>query len=184
MDVTQESTLKTQVEQVSEDLSEKDGVVLRPDGLKYLSPVRAAAFLGLVRAGTVLADQLSRELETEHGLSLRDFEVLLFLAVFAPEGSLRMTQLTEHAPLSQSRVSRLVDQLETRGLVERSPDEQDRRGVAVSITPKGLEGFKAAQETHLAGLERLLFSHLGDSEIRQLAKITKKIVDACQTDHG
>lgn len=177
----QQSTLKAQVEQVSKDLPEEDGIVHRPDGLKYLSPVRAAAFIGLVRAGTALADELSRELETEHGLTLRDFEVLLFLAVFAPDRSLRMSQLTEQAPLSQSRISRLVDQLETRGLVERSPDQQDRRGVTVSITSKGIDKFKAAQETHLAGLERVLFSHLSEGEIRQLAKITQRIVDACQT---
>lgn len=180
--MTQESSLKTQVEQVSQDLAEKDGVVLRQDGLTHLSPLRAAAFLGLVRAGTSLAGELNRELEAEHGLSLRGFEVLLFLAVFAPDGSLGMSQLTEQAPLSQSRISRLVDQLETRGLVERSPDTQDRRGVTVTITPEGIEKFKAAQETHLAGLERFLFSHLSGTEIRQLAKITQKIVDACRSD--
>ena len=180
--MTQESTLKSQVEQASKDLPGESGVVFRPDGLKHLSPVRAAAFLGLVRAGTALADALNRELETEHGLGLREFEVLLFLAVFASEGTLRMSQLTEQAPLSQSRISRLVGELETRGLVERSPDEQDRRGVTVSITSKGVEKFKAAQETHLAGLERLLFSHLSDGEVRELAKITQKIVDACHSE--
>jgi DNA-binding MarR family transcriptional regulator len=172
------------VEQASKGLPEKDGVVLRPDGLKYLTPVRAGAFLGLVRAGSVLADQLSGELEAEHRLTLREFEVLLFLAVFASEGTLRMSQLAEQAPLSQSRMSRLVDQLETCGLVERAPDNQDRRGVTVAITPKGIEKFTAAQETHLAGLERLLFSHLTDREIQQLAKITEKIVDACRTGDG
>lgn len=170
--------------ETSRDLPGEEGVVIRPDGLKHLSPVRAAAFLGLVRAGTALGDQLDRELEAEHGLSLRAFEVLLFLAVFAPEGSLRMSQLTEQAPLSQSRVSRLVDHLEARGLVERATDEQDRRGVMVSITADGLEEFKAAQETHLAGLERLLFAHLDDREIHQLARITQKIVDACRPQQG
>jgi DNA-binding MarR family transcriptional regulator len=152
----------------------------RPDGLKYLSPVRAKAFLGLVRAGDSLARELNAELELDHGISLRAFEVLLFLAVFAPEGHLRMAELTERAPLSQSRVSRLVAELETRGLLERSSAEVDGRGVKVSITPKGIEKFKAAQETHLAGLRRLLFSHLSRAEIDQLASITEKIIDACE----
>jgi DNA-binding MarR family transcriptional regulator len=91
-----------------------------------------------------------------------------------------MAELTERAPLSQSRVSRLVAELETRGLLERSSAEVDGRGVKVSITPKGIEKFKAAQETHLAGLRRLLFSHLSRAEIDQLASITEKIIDACE----
>lgn len=171
-----DQTLRSQLKQDSGDLAEKDGVIHRPDGLKYLSPVRAGAFLGLLRASSMLDDELNAELESRHQISLRGFEVLLFLSVFAPDGSLRMSQLAEHAPLSQSRVSRLVDQLESRGLVERSVAAADRRGVTVSITPEGLEKFKEAQETHLEGLQRRLFSHLNETEIRQLAKITEKIL--------
>lgn len=155
-------------------------MVYRPDGLKHLSEVRARAFLGLVRAGEALDRELNAELETEHGISLRAFEVLLFLAVFAPEGHLRMAELTEQAPLSQSRVSRLVADLESRRLVERAAAEEDGRGVKVSITPRGIEKFKAAQETHLAGLERRLFAPLSEGEVAQLAGITGKIVQACE----
>ncbi|MBA2336660.1 MAG: winged helix-turn-helix transcriptional regulator [Acidimicrobiia bacterium] len=128
------------------------GIVTRADGLRHLSREWAAAFLGLVRAGEVLERQLNAELEAAHGIGLRGFEVLLFLAVFAPDGRLRMTELTEQAPLSQSRVSRLVAQLETVGLVARSAAEADGRGVEVSITAKGLATFKSAQDSHLAGL--------------------------------
>jgi len=157
-------------------IAESEGVVQRPDGLKYLSPVRASAFLGLVRAGENLARELSNELETEHGIGLRGFEVLLFLAVFSPEGRLRISELTERTPLSQSRVSRLVADLEVRGLVQRSVAGADGRGVEVSITEKGLEKFRVAQDTHLAGLDRRLFSRLNQTEIRQLAAITGKIL--------
>lgn len=157
---------------------ETEGVVCRPDGLKYLAPQRAAAFLGLLRAGEVLSDQINGELEAEHGISLRGFEVLLFLAVFSASGKMRMAELTEQAPLSQSRVSRLVADLAGRGLVQRSPAAEDGRGVTVSITPAGLKKFKAVQETHLASLERRLFSQLSPTEIRQLAAITAKILKA------
>ena len=156
--------------------TEQAGVIERSDGLRYLAPERAHAFLGLVRAGDKMVRELSGELEREHGISLRAFEVLLFLAVFSEEGRLRMSELTERAPLSQSRVSRLVADLETRGLVERSAVDADGRSVEVSITPLGLDKFKAAQRTHLAGLDERLFSLLNKSEIRQLAVITRKIL--------
>src|SRR3982074_1887883 len=95
----------------------RDGVGTRPAGIQYLTPGRASAFLGLVRAGDTLARELDAELERDHGIGLRSYEVLLFLAVFSPNGRLRMLDLIERTPLSQSRVSRLVAELEARGLV-------------------------------------------------------------------
>src|SRR5262245_8002303 len=85
----------------------RKGVVIRPDGLKVMTAERAAAFLGLLRAAETLARELDAELQRDHGIGLREFEVLLFLAVFAPNGRLRMVDLNEWSPLSQSRVSRL-----------------------------------------------------------------------------
>ena len=148
----------------------------RPDGLKHASPQRASAFLGLVRAGETLARGLDAELERDHGISLRAHEVLVVLALFAPGGRLRMAELNERTPLSQSRVSRLVAELEARGLVQRSPADGDGRGVQVSITARGIEKFRAAQDTHIAGLERLLFARLTERETRQLAALTGKIL--------
>jgi len=173
-----ESSFRSRVESRAPEGSIVDGVVEGPDGLRYLSPLRAGAFLGLLRAGADLDERLNAKLESQHGVNLRAFEILLFLAVFAPEGTLRMSQLTEHAPLSQSRVSRLVSELEAKGLVRRTPAETDGRGVSVSITDRGLETFKTAQETHLRDLEQWLFSRLTETEIRQLAKITEKIIGA------
>lgn len=145
-------------------------------GPGHLPPVRAKAFLGLVRAGEQLARELDAELLAAHGLSLRGFEVLLFLAVFSPDGHRRMTELAEQAPLSQSRVSRLVAELETRGLVQRSAVADDARGVQVAITDRGRQLFAAAQRTHLDGLDRRLFSRLTDAETAQLARLTAKIL--------
>lgn len=156
----------------------RDGIVIRPDGLKYMTPVRAAAFLGLIRAGQTLARELDADLEREHGIGLRAFEVLLFLAVFSPDGRLRMVDLTDRAPLSQSRVSRLVAELEARGLVARAPSGDDRRGVDVAITRKGIQKFKEAQDDHIAALERRLFAHLRADEVDQLATLTARILGA------
>ena len=162
----------------------RDGIVIRPNGLKYVTPGRAAAFLGLIRAGQTLARELDADLEREHAIGLREFEVLLFLAVFSPDGRLRMVDLTERAPLSQSRVSRLVAELEARGLVARAPSGDDRRGVDVAITRKGIQKFKEAQEDHIAALERRLFAHLSTDEVDQLATLTARILDAQGTKSG
>ena len=156
----------------------RDGIVIRPDGLKYMTPGRASAFLGLLQAAEALARGLDAELVRDHGIGLKAFEVLLFLAVFSPNGRLRMLDLIERTPLSQSRVSRLVAELEARGLVARGPSGDDRRGVEVAITPKGIQKFKEAQDDHIAALERRLFAHLSADEVRQLATLTTRILDA------
>lgn len=152
----------------------------RPDGVKYPSTTYARAFLGLVRAGEALDRGLDADLRAPHGLSLRGFEALLHLAAFSPEGSLRMSQLAAQAPLSQSRVSRLIGELETRGFVTRSAVEGDNRGVLVSITDRGLDQLRTAQNTHFTGLHRRLFAHLSWADITTLANLTTTILDAIE----
>ncbi len=147
------------------------------NGVRYPSPKYARAFLGLVRAGESLQRGLDAELRRGHGIGLRGFEILLHLVAFAPDGHRRMTQLTEQAPLSQSRVSRLVSELEAQGLVSRSNDDLDTRGVLVTITDRGLDTLREAQETHYRGLQERLFSRLTAREIDQLARLTAKIAD-------
>ncbi len=160
----------------SVDGDEDRGIIQRPDGTRYLSPLWAKAFLGLVRAGDALARDLDGELQREHRISLRGFEILLFLEGFSRDGRLRMSDLADNAPLSQSRVSRLVAELEERGLVERTADPDDARGVVVSITGSGREKFRKAQDSHLRSLEERLFSRLTEREIHTLARITDKLL--------
>ncbi|MER7486317.1 MarR family transcriptional regulator [Streptomyces sp. NPDC126497] len=75
----------------------------------------------------------------EHGLCASDFEVLDLLARGSGPGggSYRVQEISEHVHLSQSALSRLVARLEKEGLAERGTCPEDRRGVRVSLTPKG-----------------------------------------------
>ena len=148
------------------------------EGLKHLPPLRAHAFIGLLRAGQWLDQQLDAELQREHGIGLRGFEMLLHLAVFSEDGCKGLGALTEQAPCSQSRTSRLVAELESRGLVTRSRSRDDSRAVNVTITDRGRRLFVAAQETHLAGLHRHLFSKLSWEQVTQLASITKAVLES------
>ncbi len=132
--------------------------------------------------GERISHLLDADLRARYGISLRGFEVLLFLAVFSEGGTQRITDLAAHAPLSQSRVSRLVAELAARGLVERSSSTRDARVVSVSITDTGMELFKRVQETHLDRLNELFFSRLTPEEIAALAKITGKCVEEDPTD--
>jgi DNA-binding MarR family transcriptional regulator len=146
-------------------------------GIRHPSGNYARAFLGLVRAGKALERTLDADLRAGHGIGLHGYEVLLHLAAFSPQGGLPMTQLARQAPLSQSRVSRLVAQLDAEGLVRRVTDERDSRVVVVSLTDAGLDRLRRAQDTHHRGLTEHLFARLTPDEIAELARLTGKVLD-------
>jgi DNA-binding MarR family transcriptional regulator len=92
---------------------------------------------------------LDRELESKHGITASDFEVLQLL-VDAPKGKLRLHELGDHAHLTQSALSRLVAKLESEGLVERCMCDDDRRSVFATITSAGRKRYVQARPTQRA----------------------------------
>ena len=149
-------------------------------GPRLFGEEQAKAFLGLIRAGAALERALDRGLVDEQDIGLHQFEVLLFLASSSTDHSMPMTELRRRTPLSQSRVSRVVSGLEAEGLVRRETDPNDSRAVTVVLTPQGMATFQAARPRHQRDLEEHFFSILNDSEIRQLASITTKLLTAEQ----
>ncbi len=144
--------------------------VLGEDGLARWSDVHADAWIGLLEAHKQLTRALDAELESEHGLTLSALEVLGRLA--AAEGhSLRLSALASACGLSLSRISRIMDALETRGLVERRCVPTDARAVEGHLTDSGLELVRRAQSSHFASVQQRFFAQLNDEEIRLLASI-------------
>src|SRR3712207_1335333 len=122
------------------------------DGLKYLAPDREAAWLGLLQAHAELTRALDTELAARHGLGLSAYEVLSRVGR-VEEGYLRMTHLALMVNLSVSRVSRVIDQLTDRGLVERGACPGDSRVVHVKLTSAGSATVKDAQDTFFGVIE-------------------------------
>ena len=95
---------------------------------------------------------LDRELEAAHGIGSSDFEVLQVLHDSGPECSMRMADLGQQVHLTQSALSRLVDRLEKRGLLQRTMCANDRRSVFTTITPAGRKLYQEARATQRAVL--------------------------------
>lgn len=144
--------------------------VLGEDGLARWSEVHADAWIGLLETHKRLVRGLDAELEAEHGLSLSALEALGRLAS-APERSLRLSDLADECGLSLSRISRIIDALQARGLVERRGIDSDARAVLAHLTQAGLRLVKAAQCSHFAAVQRTFFEHLTPQEIGALADI-------------
>ena len=125
------------------------------DGVAEWSERHADAWIGLLETHKQLTRALDAELESRYGLSLSGLELLARLAA-APDRCLRLSALAAQAGLSLSRVSRIAVTLETRGLIERTPCDEDARAVEAHLTPAGLTLMREAQETHFASVQRAL----------------------------
>jgi len=100
---------------------------------------------------------LERALESEHGISATEYDVLEHLAN-AEKDQRRMQELSEAVNLSQSALSRLVGRLEAEGLVFRSICSDDRRGIFSCLTDEGRARYEAARPTQ----RRILAAELED----------------------
>jgi DNA-binding MarR family transcriptional regulator len=69
-----------------------------------------------------------------------------------------------------------VDRLLERGFVTRFPDENDRRGVLVALTPAGQSGVDGAIKD-LLEQEKTALEALGPKEREQLADLLRKLLD-------
>lgn len=150
-------------------------VLQTEDGLKYLAPSREAVWLGLLKAHAELTHALDSALSTRHRLSLSSYEVLSRLA-HAEDGYLRMSQLAERTQLSLSRVSRVIDQLQERGFVERRSCDSDSRVVYAAISADGRRQIAEAQETFFEVIEDRLLGRLSCEEVGLLGAIFGRMV--------
>jgi DNA-binding MarR family transcriptional regulator len=120
---------------------------------------------------------LDAELVAEHGLTTRDYEVLLYLAQ-APDRKLAMSALAERTMLTRSGITRLVDGLVGTGLIERIACPQDARVSYASLTDAGYKKLREAGRTHIAGIHRLFLSTYSAEEIEQLAALLARLPGA------
>ena len=86
------------------------------------------------------------------------------------------SQLAELLEVHPSQVSHLLAALEEEGLVERSPDPQDRRKVKLFLTPKGREAAARAEALWLAVFGRRL-ARLSPEEQAAFLRILRKLTE-------
>lgn len=123
----------------------------------------------------LMRQQLHRELQAAHGMTIADYEVLVQLS--EREGrQMRMSELAGRIAASKSRLSHQVARMERAGLVRRLDCPDDARGVIAELTDKGMDQLRAAAPTHLAGVRAHLIDLLTESEQDTLATIFERVL--------
>lgn len=94
--------------------------------------------------------------------------LLSALATVSKQGPLRLAELAQLETISAPSATRLVAELEGKGLVERSPDPGDGRAVLISITIAGEDQIGVAR-AHRARMVAQLFEGLEPDEIAAIS---------------
>jgi len=101
--------------------------------------VSPMAVIGRLARLSALVDAELRRTFARHGLDRATFDVLATLRRSGPPYRLTPTELMRSAMVTSGAITQRLDKMEARGLVERTPNEADGRGVRVQLTEAGGE---------------------------------------------
>ena len=150
---------------------------MRTKATSGLDGVALDAWRGFLLSHAAITRELDADLVARHGLTSRDYEVLLFLAQ-EPERMLAMSELSKRTMLTRSGVTRLVDGLCRIELVERVSCPNDARVSYAKITDAGLKRLREAGRTHIEGIRQTFLQYFTEEEVGQLADLLGRLPGA------
>ena len=130
--------------------------------------------LGLRMAAARVVEPWARFLKTTAQLTTHQYNVLRILRGSHP-AKLACSDIGERMIERDPDITRLVDRLETRGLVKRSRSRQDRRVVEVGITDKGLVLVRGL-DAHVQQMPKALLGHLSVERLGQLRSLLEAVI--------
>jgi DNA-binding MarR family transcriptional regulator len=133
------------------DLVLKQWDAQRPD--LDISPI---AVIGRLSRLSRLIDTELRRTFAAHGLDQASFDVLATLRRSDPPHRLTPAELMRASMVTSGAITQRLDRLEERGLVRRTPNESDGRGVYVTLTDEGFALIERVLPDHLATEHRVL----------------------------
>lgn len=106
------------------------------------------------------------------GLRVPEWRVL---ACLVDNDGMMVTELAEISLLEQSRMTRIIDQMDKRGLTQRAADPRDRRKVRVSLTEEGrvlARDLVAQAQAH----EAALLADLADTDAARIKPVLQALL--------
>jgi len=134
-------------------------------------PVAMASATSIMRVQQLLLGDFDAAVG-RHGLTFARYEALVLLA-FSRQGRLPMSKIGRRLMVHPTSVTNIVQRLAAQGLVERTPNPDDGRGMLASITPRGREVMEAATTDLLA--TGFSLGALTEAEHEQLFALLRKI---------
>ena len=120
-------------------------------------------------------DRARRAAFAAHGLESWEFDVLSALRRQGAPYQLSPGALLRATLVTSGTMTNRIDRLADAGLVSRQPDLQDKRGVLVALTARGLAAVDAALADLLSS-ERQLLTGLDAGQQRELAALLRVLL--------
>lgn len=137
---------------------------------------RAMEVFGRVfRLARAMGDRMEKAYEP-YGISRGEFDVLATLRRAGEPHTLSPRQLSATLMLTTGGMTGRLDKLERAGLLRRSPDPHDRRGLQVTLTEEGLRVIDEAVGAGLAE-QRDAMDSLNAEQAGQLADLLRELLD-------
>jgi DNA-binding MarR family transcriptional regulator len=134
------------------------------------------AVVGRIERLAELLDEAFTPTLARFGITRADFDVLATLRRSGKPFRLTPTALSRAMMISSGGTTKRIDRLEERGLLRRSPDPNDRRGVVVELTPRGTKLVDDAVEAHVADEQRVL-APLRPAERKTLVRLLDALLE-------
>jgi DNA-binding MarR family transcriptional regulator len=139
-----------------------------------LSPTEEALWRAVMRIVKVIPRQMDADLTRRSGLTASEYTTIMNLSE-APNRELRMADLASATGLSASRTTRLVDDLQSRGLVTKTVSSADARGNVARLAPRGMAKLKSAWPVHLESVRHHFLNHIDASAIETVANALSEV---------
>jgi DNA-binding MarR family transcriptional regulator len=139
-----------------------------------LSPTEEALWRAVMRIVKVIPRHLDSDLIRGAGLTASEYTTIMHLSE-APNRELRMAELASATDLSASRMTRLVDDLQSRGLVTKTASSSDARGNVARLTPRGMAKLKSTWPVHLTSVRRRFFDCIDAAAVEGVAKALAEV---------
>ncbi|MGX1027453.1 DNA-binding MarR family transcriptional regulator [Streptomyces ambofaciens] len=150
---------------------------------RWLDPEEKAAWISFIRMQETLIGRLSRHVQADSGLSASDYTVLVSLTERG-DGRMRFLDLSKRAEWEKSRMSHQVTRMVKRGLVAREECPDDGRGAFIVATPAGYKAIEEAAPQHLEHVRRLFIDALTPNQLNTLGRLSQRILDHMEKQHG
>ncbi|WUV13006.1 MarR family transcriptional regulator [Amycolatopsis sp. NBC_01488] len=135
---------------------------------------RVLAFGRLQGAANRLEYLLGRALERECGITHLMYEVLLIVGRAGADG-LTMRSIAQEQVLTTGGATRLVDRMESLGLVTRTASARDRRVQLVRLTSLGEETTVRASRLHVENIEQFFLRPLPPDHRERFAEDLRRL---------
>lgn len=139
---------------------------------KPFATLEEEALLNLARTQEYL-QQRQAEFFKQYQLTRTQYNVLRILRGAGNDG-ITCSQVSERMVAADPDITRLLDRLETRGLIARERSKEDRRVVVSRITPDGIALLKTIDKP-LTALHKDLMGRLERRDLERLVEVLESI---------